>query len=130
MDLILDTCGLLSLSVLARKKLSSRTLNSISSSDNLYISACSLFEIALKEKRGQLDLSPFANPNDFWIEAESSYELETVAVTAEDFAQAVALPDIHSDPFDRIILAQAMRLKCEIVSYDKRLKGYDVVLRA
>lgn len=124
MDLILDTCAFLSLSGLARKKLKRETLRLIESSDSLYISACSLFEIALKHKREQLNVEPFDTAKAFWDEAVASYECEVLAVGAEDFAEAVQLPDHHNDPFDRIIIAQAIRTQSEVVTYDRYFAAY------
>ncbi len=128
MDLILDTCALLSVSGFARKKLKRKTLELIESADGLYLSACSLFEIALKHKRNQLSLKPFETAKAFWDKAISSYECEVLAIEAEDFSQAVGLPDHHNDPFDRIIVAQAIRTKSGVVTYDRQLKAYGVDL--
>ena len=128
MDLILDTCGLLSLSGLARRKLKPRTLKRIQQASTLYVSACSLFEIALKTKRGQLNLAPFTSAKDYWEEAIQAYHCVSLAVQAEDFDNAVQLPDHHIDPFDRIIIAQAIRTKSEIVTYDDRFSDYSVTV--
>ena len=49
MALMLDTCGLLSLIGLAEQRLSTDTLSSIEIADTVYISSCSLFEIAIKQ---------------------------------------------------------------------------------
>ena len=47
---------------------------------------------------------------------------------ADDFSKAVQLPDHHVDPFDRIIIAQALRTQSEIVTYDDRFSEYSVTL--
>jgi len=128
MDLILDTCALLSLSGLTRRKLKRETLRLISSADTLYVSACSLFELALKLKRKQLELLPFETASAFWDEAVSSYECETLPVEAGGFDHAVNLPDHHGDPFDRIIIAQAIRTQSEVVTYDRQFSAYPITL--
>lgn len=126
MDLILDTCALLSLAGLARRKLSPKTLTSIKDADRLTLSACSLFEISLKHKRGNLPLKPFASAQSFWDEAVETYACEVLPIEAEDFSAAVDLPDHHADPFDRIIIAQGGRLNCRIVTYDRSFEAYEV----
>ena len=126
MDLILDTCALLSLAGVARRKLSRETLAKIQRADGLALSACSLFEIALKHKRGALPLDPFDSAQSFWDEAIDTYAVDVISVEAADFAAAVALLDHHADPFDRIIIAQANRLKCPIVTYDRQFGDYGV----
>ena len=128
MALILDTCGLLSLSGIADKKLSSGCLEKICSANQLYISSCSSFEIALKHKRGQLELGKFSSPEDFWKGCMQRYVLSEVPVSTELFNHAVRLPDHHSDPFDRLIIATALALTCPIVTYDKLFKKYPVKL--
>ncbi len=128
MDLILDTCALLSLAGLAQRKLSRATLNSIREAHGLGVSACSLFEISLKYKRGNLPIDPFKSPRSFWEEAIETYSCDVVPVEALDFSNAVELPDHHADPFDRIIIAQAQRLKSPVVTYDRLFVGYDVAV--
>jgi len=126
MDLILDTCGLLSLSGLAKKKLSKTVLAKIESADNLYIFSCTLFEITIKHKKGNLPIAPFDTPMDFWETAVREYQLEELPVTAKTFFDASELKDIHSDPFDRIIIAESLSRKIPIVTYDTIFFDYGV----
>ena len=56
MDVILDTCALLSLAGVADRPLSTRALQAIRDADCVYISACSCFELCLKQKRCSLNL--------------------------------------------------------------------------
>jgi len=126
MDMMLDTCGLLSLSGIADRKLSESCLGKIAGATRLYVSACSLFEIAIKHKRRQMSLGSFSSPKEYWGECVEFYGLNTASVTAEDFVEAVNLPEVHSDPFDRIIITQALRLSCSIVTYDRFFESYQV----
>lgn len=126
MDLILDTCALLSISGVSRKKLKPKTKEVVAMASRLSVSACSLYEIALKFARGSLKLEPYASAKSFWDEAVSSYLLEVIPVTDTDFHQAVLLPEHHHDPLDRIIIAQAKRLQSVIVTYDSQFEAYDV----
>ena len=126
MDLILDTCGLLSLSGLAKKKLSKSALAKIESADKLYVSSCTLFEIAIKHKNGNLPITPFDTAMDFWETAVREYRLEELPVTAKTFFDASELKEIHSDPFDRIIIAESFARKIPIVTYDTVFLDYSV----
>lgn len=126
MGLILDTCALLSLSGLAGKSLSVAATGEIRDTAMVYLPSCCIFEIALKHKKGQLQLGPFSSPSDFWRTAIDHYRLEVLPTEALDFAAAVALPDHHKDPFDRIIIAQAKRISSCIVTYDKLFNPYRV----
>ena len=128
MELILDTCALLSISGLSRKKLRPKTQEVVATASQLSLSACSLYEIALKNARGSLKLGSYVSAKVFWDEAVSTYLLEVLPVTDADFYQAVQLPEHHPDPFDRIIIAQAQRLQSTIITYDSQFEDYDVNL--
>ncbi len=128
MDVILDTCALLSLAGVADKPLSNKALQAIEDADCVYLSACSCFELCLKHKRGNLKFPKGLKPETFWQQCVEHYALTEVPVNSGDFAAAVQLPDHHADPFDRIIIAQATRLKSTIVTYDKWFKAYKVRL--
>jgi PIN domain nuclease of toxin-antitoxin system len=52
--------------------------------------------------------------------------MDTLPVTALDAVAAAGLPMHHSDPFDRMLVAQARRLDALIVSRDHALQAYDV----
>jgi len=124
MDVILDTCALLSLAGIADQKL--KCLDDFKNASEAYISACSCFEIALKHKRGQLDLAPYSTAQEFWQACLDHYGLTEYPVDARLFQESVTLPDHHADPFDRIIIATAQALGCPVITYDTRFKGYDV----
>ena len=41
---------------------------------------------------------------------------------------SVSLPDIHNDPFDRILVAEALQNRCRLVSKDSKIPLYPVVI--
>ena len=123
---MLDTCALLSLAGVAEKKLSLSCLDHFKNAGDVTISSCSSFEIALKHKRGQLDLAPFTTAKEFWDACIDSYGLTEEPVNALLFQDSVVLPDHHADPFDRIIIATAQALDCPIITYDVLFEKYDV----
>lgn len=128
MAVILDTCGLLSLVGLADKRLSVGTRKKIEITDTVYISACSLFEIAIKHKKRKLNLGVFPDAIALWKQAIAEYDLEEIPVTAKAFFQSSVLPDLHADPFDRIIIAQAKALQVSVVSFDDIFMTYGLVI--
>ena len=125
MDLILDTCGLLSLSGAVDKKISKRSKGMVSAATRLCISACSLFEISLKVNKGTLALD-FESAMDYWDKAINKYEIETIPVSDYIFYDASMLPDIHNDPFDRIIISEAIANDLTVVTYDSVFLKYDI----
>ena len=88
----------------------------------LLISAVSAWEIALLHKRGRLVL-PVA-PEFFVQRAVTRHGLHELPVTSATALAAVALPEIHNDPFDRILIAEALGRKCRMVTRDAIIPTY------
>jgi PIN domain nuclease of toxin-antitoxin system len=128
MDMILDTCALLSLVGLTERRLSSKALGKIRTADRLAVSACTMFEIAIKHKKRGLDLGAFANPAHFWNTAMKEYRLLELAIRHDVFYQSVLLPDHHADPFDRLIIAHARQEGIPVVTFDPIFAKYDVAV--
>ncbi len=128
MDLMLDTCGLLSLAGLSEKRLSGDALNRIKVAETVYISACSLFEMAIKHKKKNLDLGIFPDARQLWDKVIAEYDLTELAISADVFFKSVSLPDHHADPFDRIIIAQAETLKLTLVTFDPLFVNYSITV--
>jgi len=126
MDVILDTCALLSLVGLADRSLSKVTLNDIQTADKVYLSACSMFEIAIKKKKHALDLGEFVSAEDLWDIACKEYRLTELVISHVVFYQSTILPDYHADPFDRIIIAHAINSEWPVVTFDAMFAAYDV----
>ena len=89
---------------------------------SLSISAVSAWEVALLYKRGRLLLP--VSPEIFMQRAVARHGLHELPVTAEVAMAAVALPDIHNDPFDRILIAEALERKCLMVTKDAVIPKY------
>jgi PIN domain nuclease of toxin-antitoxin system len=91
--------------------------------DSIYISAVSHFELSLKYSLGKLDLEDF-KPEDLMNEANRIGFLE-LPLTAEDAAGLYQLDfKEHKDPFDKMLLWQAVRNKLKFVSRDSRVSVY------
>ena len=89
------------------------------------VSAVTVWEIEIKRAARRLRA-----PRDL-LHALEETGFETLAVSAEHAVEAAALPPIHSDPFDRMIVAQARAEGFTIVTRDDEVAQYAVqVLRA
>lgn len=93
--------------------------------NTLYISAASIWEIAIKYRKGNLPVHP--------RDARSAFRLAGFAELpiSSDHAEAVAaLPDFadHADPFDRVIVAQALHEGMPLVSADPKVWRYHATL--
>jgi PIN domain nuclease of toxin-antitoxin system len=91
----------------------------IVAAETVYVSSASILEIAVKGRLRKIAVDPMRL--GMLIEATGFHELP---VTARHAATVAALPPIHSDPFDRILIAQAMSEPLHLVTTDERLKPY------
>jgi PIN domain nuclease of toxin-antitoxin system len=88
------------------------------------ISAVSAWEIATKVRLGRLP-SAAELIEDFVGEMERQ-RIEILDVTAKHGIRAGSLPGPHKDPFDRMLIAQALCESIPIVSNDQALDGYGI----
>lgn len=98
----------------------------IAASDNMvYVSAVSVWEIVLKRSLGKLEIP------EQWAEALSEEPFRALPVTWEHATGVGRLPDLHRDPFDRLLLAQVLAENLTLVTHDEAMYRYQVpVLRA
>lgn len=88
------------------------------------VSAVSAWEIATKVRLGRLPAAADLIQN--FVEDLARERIEILAVTAEHGIRAGLLPGPHKDPFDRMLIAQALAENVPIVSSDRALDGYGV----
>jgi PIN domain nuclease of toxin-antitoxin system len=103
--------------------LSSAVRNRIANGENLvFLSAAVVWEIRIKEAIGKLDI-----PTDFQMILDQQ-PFEKLAIKVEH-AQAVKdLPPHHRDPFDRMLIAQAVTEGLTIATHDPVFEKYSVPL--
>jgi PIN domain nuclease of toxin-antitoxin system len=86
-----------------------------------FVSIASLWEIAIKVSLGKIELKTSFNQINHKL-IENGFEI--LPVTFEDTVVISNLPFHHRDPFDRIIIAQAMTNKMTIISKDEQFSLY------
>ena len=87
--------------------------------DAVYVSAASIWEIAIKSSLGKIEGDPVELAAA--IAASGFHELP---VTAQHGALVARLPMHHSDPFDRLLVAQAISEPLKLLTSDARLSPY------
>ncbi len=104
------------------RNLSSRARQSIEGENvTNFVSIASLWEIAVKLSLGKLELkTPFKQIN---IQLQQN-GFEILPITFEDAVTVSNLPFHHRDPFDRIIIAQAITNDLSIISKDENFATY------
>lgn len=90
----------------------------------VFLSAVSLWEIRIKESIGKLKL-----PGSFGVEL-GRLQFEELPMTVAHTAALAGLPMRHRDPFDRMLVAQAMAEGLKLFTADRQLEDYgDWVLK-
>ncbi len=122
MDILLDTQIMLLLE---------KELNAIKPSllhqfedpvNTLWVSAASIWEIAIKQEKGTLKFDGSA----LAVAKRRGYQL--LPIQAEHAEEAASLPMFHRDPFDRMIIAQARTENFALATMDATMRKYAVTM--
>ena len=88
------------------------------------LSSASAWEIAIKHSLGRLQLR--VPPEDYVPRQRRLHRIESLAISEEATLQVGKLPDLHRDPFDRLLVAQAIVHGLTIATPDRLIKDYPV----
>lgn len=124
MRLLVDSHAFL-WSVEDRSQLSHRVARLLADGRNRqFVSMASIWELAMKASIGRLR---FTRPFDVVIEdALTIHRYELLDVTLPHALRLAQLPALHGDPFDRMLVAQAIEERCTLVTRDVALHAYPV----
>jgi PIN domain nuclease of toxin-antitoxin system len=104
------------------KKLSSKAKLAIADGNNqCFLSSASLWEIAIKESIGKLNLSI---TNQRLEQRLLQNQIKVLPITLDHTFQVKVLPHHHRDPFDRMIVAQSMVEGLTIITADTEFSKY------
>ncbi len=90
----------------------------------VFVSAASIWEIAIKVSIGKLDADPAAVQ-----QALAPSGFDELPVTGEHAAQVALLPRHHRDPFDRLLVAQSIVETLVLLTTDAQLAPYGGLVR-
>ena len=122
MRLLLDTCAFLWI-VADAPELSPRALELFRAPDNeVFLSAGSAWEIAIKHALGRLPL-PDA-PERFVPDMREAHGIAPLPIDEEAALHISRLPDLHRDPFDRLLVSQAIVHGLTILTPDPLITRY------
>ena len=94
-------------------------------SNECFVSSISIWEIAIKTNIGKLDFSISLKNLEILL---SEYDIQIIYPTIEDFTTYQKLPLLHKDPFDRILIAQAIANELSIITKDGEFTQYEVAV--
>lgn len=90
-------------------------------SGNNVLSVVSYWEVLLKNMKGNLDVG---DPRTWWQDAQDQLAALTLPLRPEHVSAVYSLPAIHKDPFDRMLIAQAIAEDLCFVTSDALVKKY------
>ena len=116
MNLLLDTHVLLWW--VHGERIQRKAAAAIADIDNVkFVSAASIWEISIKTARGKLSV-------DEAFDSVVEDDFEPLPITYADARLAGSLPDHHRDPFDRMVVAQALNHDLLLVTRDSQMGLY------
>ena len=123
MNVLLDTHVFIWLDT-APDLLSQTALRFCQNQDNqLYLSMASVWEMQIKYQLGKLNLK--LSIENMITTQQQDNDLKTLGIEAKHIYQLNNLPLHHNDPFDRLILAQALTENMSVISADTKFKHYN-----
>ena len=119
MSLLLDTHVLLWLLAGEQRRFGPDTLQALRDRAAV-VSAATVWEIAIKRRLGKLQA-----PSNL-VDTVAAAGLRLLSITAVHAEHVADLPDLHRDPFDRILVAQATVENLTIITADEAVGAYGV----
>ena len=94
--------------------------------NEVYLSAISLWEISVKYQLGKL---PLPEPPENYLPVQRErHMIASLPLDEASVSQLAKLPSIHRDPFDRMLICQALEHRLTIVTVDEMIRAYPVPL--
>lgn len=119
MNVLLDTCALLAL---ADGELPRGAASALRTAPEAFVSVVSPWEVAIKAAAGKLRL--MEPPARWFLGLAERYDLREVPLDAAVACAAAALPPLHRDPFDRVIVALARAHGLTVLTSDENIPKY------
>jgi PIN domain nuclease of toxin-antitoxin system len=86
-------------------------------------SVVSYWELMLKKGRPN---APVLHPGDWWAQYVTQASVEVLPIRVAHVDRLEGLAEIHRDPFDRMLVAQALAEDCTLISRDEMLARYGI----
>ena len=112
--------------VAGNEKLDGRFVSTIQNSENnIFVSKISLWEIAIKASLGKLSIGiPLPELEEYLVQKK----ITILDFDYADLQRLIQLPFHHRDPFDRLIISQAINKNLTVISDDNKFRLYPIQL--
>lgn len=94
--------------------------------NEVYLSAASVWEAVIKYALGKLPLPDAAT--EYLPRQREAHQIATLPVEEAAFIHLAGLPALHRDPFDRLLIAQALQHGLQLATVDDAVRAYPVPL--
>lgn len=126
MGLLLDTCTFLWL-IWDEPPLHDRARALLADPDNtLYLSPVSVWEGCVKHAKGKLVVRAAEPAWQHFTRQRVAHGIEALPLTENDVRHLGALPAVHGDPFDRLLVCQAIEHGLTLVTPDPDIRRYPI----
>ncbi|QQE67353.1 PilT protein-like protein (plasmid) [Leptolyngbya sp. BL0902] len=106
-------------------RLSTTIRDTIRDPDNdVYLSSVSIWEVIVKYQLGKLSLPE--SPETYLPRQRDLHQIDSLALDEMSVIQLTKLPLSHRDPFDRMLICQALRNDLTIATVDSAIRAYSV----
>ena len=105
------------------EELSEMARRTIDNAEEVFVSIASFWEIAIKQSQGKLRFNASMKELE---ELCHEHDIRILNIRPVALERIKTLPDVHRDPFDRLLVAQAMESGLAIVTRDRIIPQYPV----
>lgn len=124
MKILLDTCIFLWF-ISCDRQLSKMIRESICDPDNdVFLSSVSIWECIVKYQLGKLPLPE--SPNVYLPAQRKLHRISSLSLDESSVTQLSKLPSVHRDPFDRMLICQALDHNMVLATVDDIMRSYPV----
>ena len=93
--------------------------------NDVFLSVVSLWEIIIKHALGHL---PLPQPPEIYVPTQREFfSIESLSVDEGSVFQVAKLPLLHRDPFDRLLIGQAIEHDLKLITVDAAIRTYPAV---
>ena len=124
MKILLDTCTFLWIAGESKELTPASLRLFCDPANDVYLSSVSVWEIVIKQRLGKLPLP--SSPREFVVGNREAHEIDPLPLDEESVLHLARLPQLHRDPFDRMLVCQAIAHGLTILTPDELVAQYPV----
>ena len=125
MKYLLDTCDLIDI-VFTPERLSAAARDAVRKENELAVSIASFWEIMIKQQIGKLGIKSTSAQELADICKELGIQILQTTIPQVDLVRTLPRYDDHGDPFDRLIICQAIYENMPVVTSDSKFSRYNI----